>query len=334
MNRTHFGGEVTPPVRFGFASATPLILVLSIHAQDIHAQDMSAHIAMEEMSGVPIVEVSVNGSGPYPFVLDTGANVTVISRQLLRKLNIPWVGSVTIAASLGDSAQQRTEAATLGIAGQAVEHVEINTLDDGQLGALEGHAQGILGENFLKYFDLLIDNDHHSFTLDRTTNLADSFEGEHLPLARTGKDRFGGTRDRIVVPLQVALLARPLSFLLDSGANTAMLFPARQEAAQIAWRSSRGSIQSLNMSQDCHVEQTTLAVGRQRLQGVVLAACENRTRDETDTDGLLPTDIFHRLFISHHRDYVIANPHQAKHAVRPKGVTNDAAYSLADRSFY
>lgn len=295
---------------------------------------MSAHVAMDEMSGVPIVEVTVNGTGPYPFVLDTGANVTVISRQLLRNLNVPWVGSVTIAASLGDSPQHRTEAATLGIAGQTVEHIEVNTLDESQLGALEGHVQGILGENFLKYFDLLIDNDHHSFTLDRTTNLANSFEGEHLPLARTGKDHFGATRDRIVVPLQLALLARPVSFLLDSGANTAMLFPAKGEAGQVPRNAGSGSIHSLNMSQNCHVERTRLAIGKQTFQGVVLAACENRTRDETDTDGLLPTDIFHRLFISHHHDYLIANPHQVKHAVSPKGVKNDAAYRLADRSFY
>jgi hypothetical protein len=288
---------------------------------------------MEEMSGVPVIEVSVNGTGPYPFVLDTGANVTVISRQLLRNLNVPWGGSVTIAASLGDSPQQRT-GATLGVGGQTVEDIEINTLDESQLGALEGHVQGILGENFLKYFDLLIDNDHHSFTLDRTTNLANSFDGERLPVARTGKYHSVVTPDRIVVPLQLAVLARPVSFLLDSGANTAMLFPAKEEAGQVPRNAGSGKIQSLDRSQNCHVEQTRLAIGKQSFQGVVLAACENRMRDETDTDGLLPTGIFHRLFISHHHDYVIANPHQVKHAVSPKGVKNDAAYRLADRSCY
>jgi hypothetical protein len=296
-------------VRLAFASATPFVLVLSIHAQT-----MRAHIAMEERSGVPIVQVSVNGTGPYPFVLDTGANVTVINQRLLRSLNIPCAGSVTVAASLGDSSQQRTESATLGIAGQSVEHVEINTLQEGQLGALEGHVQGILGENFLKYFDLLIDNDHHALTLDRTPSLANSVEGEQLPLARTGSYHSVATPDRIVVPLRLALLARPVSLLLDSGTNTAMLFPAQQEAAQIAWGSGRGNIHSLNASQNCHVERTNLAMGSQTLRDVVLAACEGRTRDKTDTDGLLPTGIFHRLFISHQREYVIANPHPVERA--------------------
>jgi hypothetical protein len=291
-------------VRYAFASATPLVLVLSMHAQT-----MSAHIAMEEMSGVPIVQVSVNGTGPYPFVLDTGANVTVINRRLLRNLNIPWAGSVTIAASLGDSSQQRTEGATLGLAGQSVEHIEINTLDDGQLGALEGHVQGILGENFLKYFDLLIDNDHHVLTLDRGTDLANLVEGEHLPLASTGSYHSAATFDRIVVSLHLALLARPVSFLLDSGTNTVMLFPAEQKAGQIGWSLGRGNVHSLNVTQNCHVERTNLAIGGQTLSRVVLSACENRTRDKTDTDGLLPTGIFHRLFISHHYAYVIANPH-------------------------
>jgi hypothetical protein len=31
-----------------------------------------------------------------------------------------------------------------------------------------------LGENFLKYFDLLIDNEQQTLTLDRTSSLADT----------------------------------------------------------------------------------------------------------------------------------------------------------------
>jgi hypothetical protein len=271
----------------------------------------SAHIAIEEMSGVPIIQVSVNGTGPYPFVLDTGANVSVITPRLLQELNMPWAGSVTIASSLGDSAQPRAGSAALGVGGLCVEHVEINTIKDGQLGLLEGRVQGILGENFLKYFDLMIDNDYHTLTLDRSTNLANSVEGEHLPFASTGAYHSAATPDRIVVPLHLARLARPVLFLLDSGANPVMLFPVEQEAARIGSGSGRGFVNSLNVTQNCHVERTNLTIGNQTLRRVVLSACENRTREKTDTDGLLPTDIFHRLFISHHYEYVIANPRSA-----------------------
>jgi hypothetical protein len=54
-------------------------------------------------------------------------------------------------------------------------------LGEGQLGILESHAQGILGENFLKHFDVLIDNDRHTLALDRTNGLAQSLAGERLP---------------------------------------------------------------------------------------------------------------------------------------------------------
>jgi predicted aspartyl protease len=310
------GDEETTPVRFASTPAIPLVLVFAF-ALSIQGQSSSARVAMQKMSGVPVVQVLVNGTGPYPFVLDTGANVTVIKRQLLRNLNMPGIASVTIAATLGDSPHQRTEAATLAIAGLSVEHIEINALEDGQLGALEGHVQGILGENFLKYFDLLIDNDHHALTLDRTTNLESSFAGEHLPVSRTGTYNSAPTLDRVVIRLQLAVLARPVFFLLDSGTNTVMLFPGKQEAPQVSWSSGRGNIHSLNMVQNCGVQRTTLAIGGQTLHDVVLAACKDRMRDRMDTDGLLSTGIFHRLFLCHHRDYVIANPHPVERAGSP-----------------
>jgi hypothetical protein len=36
--------------------------------------------------------------------------------------------------------------------------------------------------------------------------------------------------------------------------------------------------------------------------------CAGLTRDKMDTDGLLPTVAFRRLYISHSGAYVIANP--------------------------
>jgi predicted aspartyl protease len=252
------------------------------------------------------VQVSLNGTGPYAFILDTGANTTVVKRQVLHKLNILADQPVTIASSLGDAQHQRAEIERVAIAGLSIEHVEVNTLEDGQLGALEGHVQGILGENILKNFDLLIDNDRQLLTFDRTSSLGDSLAGEHLQLSRSGSFNKAPTADRIVVQLKApSLLPRPLLFLVDSGANVAMLYPSQGETMQ---SSHHGSIQSLNANRSCHVERTNLVVGLHTFSQVQLAACEGMTRNKTDTDGLLPTSIFRQLFICHKGDYVIANP--------------------------
>jgi gag-polyprotein putative aspartyl protease len=302
--------EDTTPVTLMFAS-TPLFFAFSLHSQVV-----SARTAMQEISGVPVVQVSVNGTGPYPFVLDTGANVTVMTKELLHLLNIRSSGSVTIAAALGDTDQERAEAATLDVAGLTVEHLEVNTLESGRLGMLSGAVQGILGENFLKHFDVLIDNEHHQLILDRSTDLSNSIAGEHLPFVRTGIYHSESTVDRIVIPLQLTLLTRRLFFLLDSGTNTVVLFPAEQSATGLVWGSGHGDVESFSRTQTCHVTRTAAVIASKVFHGIMLAACDKRTRDTTDSDGLLPTRIFHRLFISHQQGYVIANPKQLRHACR------------------
>lgn len=127
---------------------------------------------LHEVAGVPLVQVSVNGAGPYLFVLDTGANVTMVKSSLLYALKSAATRPLTIAGSLGESHQQRAGPGSFAVAGLSAGDIEIGLLEEGQLGVLEGHAQGILGENFLKHFDVLIDNDRHALTLDRTNRLA------------------------------------------------------------------------------------------------------------------------------------------------------------------
>jgi hypothetical protein len=45
---------------------------------------------------------------------------------------------------------------------------------------------GVLGENFLEQFDLLIDNDKQLLVLDQTPQLENSLTGEHLQVSRSG----------------------------------------------------------------------------------------------------------------------------------------------------
>jgi len=47
-------------------------------------------------SGRPVVEVVVNGKGPFPFVLDTGAGGTVLEGDLVQELALPTIGEVQI----------------------------------------------------------------------------------------------------------------------------------------------------------------------------------------------------------------------------------------------
>lgn len=61
---------------------------------DVPAAGLTVPIRMEK--GRPVVEVTINGKGPYSFVLDTGAGGTVLSAELVRELALPVVGEVQI----------------------------------------------------------------------------------------------------------------------------------------------------------------------------------------------------------------------------------------------
>jgi Aspartyl protease len=46
-------------------------------------------VAMDNIGGRPLVNVTINGKGPYPFILDTGASITAIDPDLIKELALP-----------------------------------------------------------------------------------------------------------------------------------------------------------------------------------------------------------------------------------------------------
>jgi hypothetical protein len=280
------------------------------------AQILPTCIRMVSIADKKIVPVSINGSGPYNFLLDTGSNVTLVDRQLLRELRISGTDPVSIVTVLGETNQQRgMSARSLSIGGLSVQHVALTTFD----GLLDGRVQGVLGLNFLEHFDLLIDNGQQTLTLDPGLNLAASLAGERLQISRLGIFKLAPTPDRLVVKLKVpSYLQKPLFFLVDSGANTAVLYPSQGGMAIRAMQGSQlADLAGLDRRQTCRIQKATVELGTEKLRGIDLAACEGLTRNKMDTDGVLPTRVFNRLFISYKGGYMIANPHPMQGAGGP-----------------
>lgn len=60
---------------------------------------------MLSFGGRPLVNVRINGHGPFPFVVDTGASLTVIDSSLVRELSIPAAsqGNIIEQLEIGDA---------------------------------------------------------------------------------------------------------------------------------------------------------------------------------------------------------------------------------------
>ena len=91
------------------------------------------------------VPVMINGQGPFDFVVDTGADRTVISEELAKQLNLPQTGTATLHA-MGSSAKVKLVAIkTVQVSTNIAKHVRAAALPRRNVG-----ADGLLGIDSLK----------------------------------------------------------------------------------------------------------------------------------------------------------------------------------------
>lgn len=130
-----------------------------------------------------IVPVKINGAGPFDFVLDTGSTVTILDSTLFRELSLKPDGNTPLSSVAKSNAQLRATAEEVSVNGLGVAWLRVAAMENFNPGTSGRRVRGILGENFLDHFDVLIDDEHGQVTLDSTKALANSFNGEHLPMS-------------------------------------------------------------------------------------------------------------------------------------------------------
>lgn len=106
-----------------------------------------------------IVAVMLNGTGPYDFVLDTGATLTCIDQALADSLNLPEArGAIGVGAGVGGGGRMRiVQLDSVRVGGAVARKLPGCTLDLGHIQNMGIEMRGLLGLNFLKPFRVTID---------------------------------------------------------------------------------------------------------------------------------------------------------------------------------
>jgi predicted aspartyl protease len=254
-----------------------------------------------------VVPVTINGLGPYDFVLDTGSNNTMLDQKLADELALPQGKATTIIGANGSRSLSAVYAESVSIAGAMVDGKELflfaSTIP------LPSKVRGVLGEDFLQHFDLLIDYPHQLIQLESgLSSMAETLRGEHLPIRLSGTVRGQPSLGRLILFARIQQLGEnPLSLVLDSGANTLTLF-----RADLGVGSNRQTFldSSSFKSSNIITRQTrtirSLYLGKSELDDLTVIALAGHP--DSDTDGLIPTLLFHSIFISHQGKFVILNP--------------------------
>lgn len=173
-----------------------------------------------------ILPVMLNSSGPYDFVVDTGTRLTIIDRPLASELHLARLGPKHV---IGVGSYMNAEYGELEIL-QAGTHSMKQPLilihDLRWLRRNDRHIRAILGSNFLKHYDLLIDYEHRILCLDNTGEMQKKVKGARISLEPSPDAERGlPFRQPLIVTASVPGIAHePLLFELDSGTNVPVLF--------------------------------------------------------------------------------------------------------------
>ena len=139
-----------------------------------------------------IVPVSINHSGPYNFILDTGTEITIIDPSLAAELHLDSQGPAkVVGAGLQESVAlarlDQTDVGTYALANQ-----QVMVYDLGRLRSASLPIRGILGWDFLGRFDLLIDNAHRLLCIGNSASMRADVKGPHIPLVTPAQTAGGG----------------------------------------------------------------------------------------------------------------------------------------------
>jgi hypothetical protein len=95
--------------------------------------------------------------------------------------------------------------------------------DLARLKAMYLHIRGILGEDFLEKFDMLVDNSHGVLCLDDDTTMRSGLKGSHLTLSQEEPTQATPGPKSLIMNVHFRGGTRRIRMMLDSGANAQLL---------------------------------------------------------------------------------------------------------------
>lgn len=261
-----------------------------------------------------IVAVSVNHAGPYDFLLDTGTQITMLDPSLAKDLHLRTEGEARVASAGFAASASFANLDTIQAGSHAAMNQKTLVYDLQNLQAAGLNIRGVLGEDFLEQFDMLIDNAHSLLCLDDTGAMRAEVKGQHIGLLKSGQTLDGNGISMpasLVVSVRLSDGMRPVRLKLDSGANVSFLYNTSEYMALGAFRgaSLRGGASGAQGTFTALPPQAVKigSVELPKVQFVTLASAQ-KDRHTAEFDGLLTLGLFRRVFVDHADHYAILEP--------------------------
>ena len=170
---------------------------LAIGGEDINARKLQSRMT---------VEVRVNGRGPYRFIVDSGADSSVLGLRVAAQLQLP-AGAPAILNSMTDSTLvQRVAVDELAVGSSIFRNLELPALDESDLG-----GDGLIGIDALAEQRLMMDFEKRVIRVEDARRPAVMIGGEIVVTARRRRGQ--------LILTQVAAGGRPVEAVVDTGSE-------------------------------------------------------------------------------------------------------------------
>ena len=169
------------------------------------------------------VAVRVAGSGPFRFLVDTGADRTAISSELARRLNLNDRRAATLHSVTGVTDIETANVSQLDLSAKQVKNINAALLDSAHIG-----ADGILGLDSLRSQRVLFDFKKQTLTIVPSETYVREDKDTVVVTARVKNGR--------LILTQARAEATPLTLVVDTGAQVSIGNEALRQ------KLSRGSV--------------------------------------------------------------------------------------------
>jgi len=170
---------------------------LAIGGQEINARKVRTRMT---------VEVRVNGRGPYRFLVDSGADSSVVGLRIARDLQLP-AGTPAILNSMTASARvERVLVDELSLGATTIRNLEVPALLERDLG-----GDGMVGIDALVEQRLMMDFEKRVIKVEDARRPAQMLDGEIVVTARRRRGQ--------LILTQVSAAGRPVEAVIDTGSE-------------------------------------------------------------------------------------------------------------------
>jgi hypothetical protein len=260
-----------------------------------------------------VLPVFIDHAGPYDFLLDTGTDTTIVGPSPADELRLRTQGSAVISGAGFHESGSFAQLDLLQAGSHVVANQQVLVYGLMNLRSVDSHIRGILGEDFLAHFDMLIDDGHRLLCLDDSGVMRADIEGPDIALVtpdRTPVDE--SPCMLLIISARLSEGSQPIRLKLDSGTNAPFLYntsghmaPGGFGGAPVVGSGADGDEKVFST-----LPAQEVKIGSLRLPGITSMALTHPLKDSgrTEFDGLLTIALFRRVFINHADRYVVLEP--------------------------